>query len=117
MGKRQHFDFYGYNSPWDGRYFYDGVEYFLGEDFRSVKRYKEYKNVGFNILLLQHRNSYNGEDFETSACKKCMDTAYKAGIFKVIVSDNRLKDLCEEKELVGINGRFKRGIIKQNKAD
>lgn len=107
MGKRQHFDFYGYNSPWDGRYFYDGVEYFLGEDFRSVKRYKEYKNVGFNILLLQHRNSYNGEDFETSACKKCMDTAYKAGIFKVIVSDNRLKDLCEEKELVGINGRFK----------
>ncbi len=104
---RKHFDFYGYNSPFDGKYFIDGTTYFLGEDFRSVKRYKEYKDVGFNILLLQHTNSYSGEDFETSACKVCMDNAYKAGIDRVIVSDTRLKDLCAEKELVGENGRFK----------
>ncbi len=104
---REHFDFYGYNSPTSGLYYVDDEVYTLGEDYRNVKRYKEYKNVGFNILLLQHENSYSGEDFKTSACKKCMDNGYKAGIDKVIVSDTRLKKLCEEGELIGENGRFK----------
>ena len=104
---RKHFDFYGYNSPTSGRYFVDDEVYSLGEDYRTVKRYKEYKNVGFNILLLQHENSYNGEDFEDSACKKCMDAGYKAGLDRIIVSDSRLKKLCEEKILVGEGGRFK----------
>ncbi len=103
---RTQFDFYGYNSPTDGKYYVDGVEYFYGEDFRNVKRYKEYKDVGFNILLLQHCNAYNGEEFETSACNKCMTEAVKAGIDKIIVSDTRLKDLAEEKILVGEGGRF-----------
>jgi hypothetical protein len=99
-------DFYGYNSPYDGKYRIDDEVYTLGEDYRSVKRYKEYINAGFTILLLQHTNSYNGEDFEKSACKKCMDTAYRAGIKKIIVSDQRLKDLCEEKLLTDGGGRF-----------
>lgn len=104
---RKHFDFYGYNGPYSGKYYMDGVEtYTVGEDFRTVKRFKEYKDVGFNISLLQHENTYNGEDFEKSACKKCMDAAYKAGIEKVIVSDGRLKELCEAEVLVGENGRF-----------
>ena len=42
---RKHFDFYGYNAPTWGRYYHDDQTYFLGEDFRSVKRYKEYKNI------------------------------------------------------------------------
>ena len=104
---REHFDFYGYTSPTAGKYYLAGVEYFYGEDFRSVKRYKEYKDVGFNILLLQHENSYSGEDFETSACNKCMTNGYAAGLDRIIVSDSRLKDLCEEKVLVGENGKFK----------
>ncbi len=103
---RKHFDFYGYNSPTDGKFHVDNEVYFLGEDFRNVKRYKEYQNVGFNILLLQHMNEYNGEEWETSACKKCMDTALKSGIDKIIVSDKRLKDLCIEPLLVGEKGKF-----------
>ena len=104
---RKHFDFYGYNGPHSGKYYMDKVEtYTLGEDYRTVKRFKEYKNVGFNISLLQHENTYNGEKWETSACKKCMDAAYKAGIEKIIVSDGRLKDLCEETLLVGAGGKF-----------
>lgn len=104
---RKHFDFYGYNGPHSGKYYMDKVEtYTLGEDYRTVKRFKEYKNVGFNISLLQHENTYNGEKWEGSACKKCMDAAYKAGIEKVIVSDGRLKALCEEKLLVGEGGKF-----------
>lgn len=104
---RTEFNFYGYCSPTNGKYYIDGNEYSMGEDFRNVKRYKEYKNVGFTILLLQAENSYNGEDFETSACNLCMTEAVKAGIDKIIVSDQRLKDLCAEKELVGESGRFK----------
>ena len=103
---REHFSFYGYNPPTDGRYEIGGVKYFIGEDFRSVKRYKEYKNVGFDILLLQHACSFSGEDFETSVCKICMDRAYAAGIEKVIVDDTRLKKLCVENRLVGENGKF-----------
>ncbi len=103
---RKHFDFYGYNSPTDGKFYVDNEMYFLGEDYRNVKRYKEYQNVGFNILLLQHMNEYNGEEWETSACKKCLDTALKSNIQKVIVSDKRLKDLCIEPLLVGEKGKF-----------
>ena len=104
---REHFDFYGYNGPTDGKYYADDEVYTYGEDYRTVKRFKEYKDVGFNISLLQHHNAYVGEKWETSACKKCMDVAYKAGIDKVIVSDERLKDLCKEELLVGENGKFK----------
>lgn len=105
--KREKLDFYGYNSPTSGRYYVDDEVYSLGEDYRTVKRYKEYKNTGFNILLLQHENSYKGEDFNHSACKKCMDAGYKAGLDKIIVSDSRLKDLCCEKKLIGENCLFK----------
>ena len=104
---REHFDFYGYNGPHSGKYYMDKVEtYTMGTDYRTVGRFKEYKNVGFNISLLQHENTYNGEKWEGSACKKCMDAAYKAGIDKIIVSDGRLKALCEEKKLVGEGGKF-----------
>ena len=104
---RKKYDFYAYNTPTSGKYFANGAEYFCGEDFRSAKRYKEYKNCGFNVLLLQHENSYSGEDFESSECNKCMTEAYKAGVKKIIVSDSRIKDLCIEENLVGDNGRFK----------
>jgi hypothetical protein len=103
---RKHLDFYGYNSPSAGKYYIDDTEYFGGEDFRNVKRYKEYKNVGFNILLLQHENSYSGEPYQTSVLKMCLEKAMKAGIDKVIVSDTRLKDLCIEEKLFGENGKF-----------
>ena len=56
---REHFDFYGYNAPTWGRYYHDGQTYFLGEDFRSVKRYKEYKNIGFNMCLLHWGDKKN----------------------------------------------------------
>ncbi|MBE7061511.1 MAG: hypothetical protein E7382_03105 [Clostridiales bacterium] len=105
--KREHFDFYGYNAPTWGGYYHDGVTYFLGEDFRSVKRYKEYKDIGFNMCLLQHDNGYNGEKWETCSTKKCMDVCQKVGLDRVIVEDKRLKELCKEPLLVGEGGKFK----------
>ncbi len=104
---RKNFDFYGYCSPTSGKFRVGDDEYFYGEDYRNKERYKEYKDVGFTILLLQHENSYSGEEFSTSACYKCMTEAVKAGIDKIIVSDTRLKELCLEVNLVGDNGKFK----------
>ncbi|MBQ3047173.1 MAG: hypothetical protein IJD54_03905 [Clostridia bacterium] len=104
---REHFDFYGYNAPTWGRYYHDGQTYFLGEDYRSVKRYKEYKAIGFNMCLLQHENGYDGEEWKTCSTKKCLDVCQKAGIDRVIVEDRRLKRLCKEIPVVGENGKFK----------
>ncbi len=102
------FEFFGYNATTDGRYSVGGVEYFYGEDFRNVKRYKEYKDCGMTMLLLQGKNSYQGQcEFKDSDCYKCMSNAYKAGIDRVIVSDQRLKDICVIENLVGDNGKFK----------
>lgn len=104
---RKEFDFYGYNSPTSGKFKIGQDEYFYGEDFRNVKRYKEYKDVGFTMLLLQHENSYSGEDFETSACNLCMTEGFKAGLDKIIVSDTRIKELCKQVPLTGENSQFK----------
>ena len=103
---RKQFDFYGYNSPTNGKFYVNDCLYTYGEDYRNAKRYKEYKDLGLNILLLQHENSYNGEPFENSDCKLCMDEALKANLNKVIVSDTRIKDLCVVDNLVGDNSRF-----------
>ncbi len=104
---RENFDFYGYCSPTSGKFRVGDDEYFYGEDYRNEKRYKEYKDVGFTMLLLQHENSYAGEEFASSACYKCMTEAAKAGIDKIIVSDTRLKELCLEMNLLGETGKFK----------
>ena len=104
---RKHFEFFAYNSPTDGIFTINGVDYFLGEDFRNVKRYKEYKNAGFTVLMLQHCNGYSGEYWETSACNKCMTEAAKAGIDKVIVWDKRISELCSEEDgLIGEGKMF-----------
>ena len=104
---KSNFEFYGYNTPTSGKYYIDGNEYNVGEDFRTVKRFKEYKNTGFTILLLQHENSYSGEEFKGSACETCMINAFKAGIDKIIVSDTRIKALCVEENLLGSECKFK----------
>ena len=105
---RKQFDFNAYGSPEDGKYFIDGFEYFGGEDFRSAKRYKEYQNVGFTLLCVEKRNTYMGEDWETSSAKKCMDEAYKAGCKRILLADKRINSLIEAKPpLVGAEGKFK----------
>ena len=104
---RTQFDFNAYGSPEDGKYFVDGFEYFIGEDFRSVKRYKEYKNVGFTLLCIEKRNTYCGEEWESSSAKKCMDAAYEAGCDKILLADKRINDLIGSKKcLIGQDGHF-----------
>ncbi len=91
------FDLYGYSPPTDGTYTVDGELKTTGEDYRTVERYKEYQECGFNILLMQFGGVYNGEDWATCDAKMVMDRAYAAGLKKAIIVDKRIYDLCKIK--------------------
>ena len=84
---------YAYHSPTDGYWFVGEETFYAGQDFRTQERYEEYKDCGFNTLMLQGNDAYNGSDFETSQLKKNMDNAYAAGVEKVIVFDTRINYL------------------------
>lgn len=85
------FSFFAYNPPTSGTYTINGYSYKSGEDFRSVKRCREYKNVGFDIMQMRYEYYYTGEcAWEDSPTKYMWDKAYEAGIRKIIVSDRRL---------------------------
>ena len=103
--KALQFGLYGYSPPTDGTYRVDGEIKTTGEDYRTVERYREYKEVGFNILLMQHTSRYSGEEWETSDAKMVMDRAQEAGLTKAIVNDKRIWDLCREED--GILGEGK----------
>ena len=98
---------YGYTGPTDGTWFRDEEQYNTGEDYRTVARYREYKEAGYNTLLLQGNDPYRGEPFETSKLKEIMDMSQEAGIERVIVFDTRIESLsCSEKPIVGEGCQF-----------
>ena len=95
---------YAYHSPTNGEW-YVGEEHFsAGQDFRTQERYEEYRDCGFNTLMLQGNDPYSGGDFETSQVKKNMDNAYAAGVEKVIVFDTRINYLSSLKQVFIGNG-------------
>lgn len=105
-GKQKEFYLYGYAPP--------GCEtgdYVVGQDvknsFRTVERYKEYKAVGFNMVMSGCIATYYGEDWESSMCKKMMDIVYEAGIDKYIVGDQAFYELsCEKDGIIGEGKKF-----------
>lgn len=98
------FNIYGYSIP--------GCEtgdYVVGQNvegsMRTVERFQEYKNVGFNMVMSGTTGTYYGEEWETSMCKHMMDTVYAAGIDKYIVGDQGFYELSKTKD--GIIGEGK----------
>lgn len=87
------FDAYGYSGPNPGYWTLDDERIDLGEDFRTVERFKEYKEAGFNIYLPGHDVSINSGDQEKWAQESVyVDRAYEAGL-KTILNDQRLQSL------------------------
>lgn len=105
--KRKKFDFYAYHGPTSGKFTINGYEYTYGEDFRSVERYREYKSVGFDMLLLRYENAYDGEEWETSATKLSADKAYAAGIRKMLVTDLRIDRFINRGNLLGDGEQYR----------
>ena len=103
------YDFYGYSASSDGTWYIDNVKYTAGEDFRTVERLKEYKDVGMTIYFPQMTAAYYGQDYETSETKKALDMALEAGLKKVIVLDTRILELSKpaEENAVGLIGEGK----------
>ncbi len=100
------FNLYGYSPPTDGKYTIDGVEYTTGEDYRTVERYIEYQECGFNVFLMQFTGRYCGEEWEGCDAKLCMDRGYEAGLKKAIIVDKRIYEMCKDK--YGVVGEGKR---------
>ncbi len=100
MGK-EHL-FYCYNCPTSGYYTVNGYKYFYGKDFRVAKKYKEYRDCGFNVVQARGENSYKGEGFEGSNCQRVFREARKGGCDKILVTDGRFDTwIRKEKNLVG----------------
>ena len=97
---------FAYTPPTNGKWYENGLEYDIGEDFRTVERYREYKEAGLNVLMLQSEDGYDySKPFEESDLKIRMDDAKEAGLDKVIVCDNRLYNLCNaDQPVVGKDG-------------
>lgn len=100
---------YSYGPPPSGRMVFEGKELFIKDrDFRTVERYREYMDCGFNILLGQFSGIYFNEPWETCGAKKVLDVAHEAGLDKVIIVDRVLMLMSfEDGGLIGEDKQFK----------
>ena len=92
LQEKKDIEMYAYDCPDIGKWKIDDVEFDCGEDFRTVERYKEYKDAGFTILFSAFTAKYIGQEWETSELKMVMDRAYEAGLKKVIILDDRIME-------------------------
>ncbi len=90
--------FFAYYPPSSGVYTVNGFDYQYSEDFRSVKRCREYKNCGFDMIQLRYGHAYDGEEWETSNTNYMWNMAYQAGIKKILVTDLRIERLIRPKK-------------------
>ncbi len=99
---------FAYASPTDGKYTENGVSKDTGEDYRTVERYREYKEAGMDTLLLQANDPYRGtEVWSTCQTKKNLDNAEAAGLKRAIVFDNRIYKLSQStSSLIGEDAEF-----------
>lgn len=98
---------YSYAAPNKGFYTKDGTIYQIKDEngnpvtFQTKEMYQQYKDAGFDYLLIDANDPYNGEDWETSGVKKLCDLADSVGL-KTILFDQRIYKLsASETPLVG----------------
>lgn len=97
---------YAYISPTNGYYTNAAGQQVFTGDHRSIETYQEYKDCGFDTLMLLGNDAYWGEDFETSQLKKNMDMCQEVGL-KCIVFDHRIHDYSATKDtLIGEGKQF-----------
>ena len=92
-GKR--LDMFAYVAPTDGKLTLADGSVVQNADFRTEERYREYKECGFDTLLLLGNDPYTGiGNFESSSLKRNLDLCEKVGL-KCIVFDSRIQKLSE----------------------
>ena len=99
---------FAYVGPTNGRYTLINGTPMEVEDFRTQERYQEYKDCGFDTLLLLGNDGYNGVGaYDRSDLKMNLDLCESVGL-NCIVFDTRLHDLSvRTKSLIGTgSGQF-----------
>ena len=106
--KHNRLNMYAHVGPTNGNYVDEnGVSHYTGEDYRTPERFREYKALGLDTLLLLGNDPYNSEEFSSSQLKKNLDMALDAGL-KVIVFDQRIHDLSSN---VTDKGKQRRTLV------
>ena len=91
---------YAFISPTNGEITVDGEKLKIA-DHRTLSRYQEYKDCGFDVMLLLPNDRYEGEEFMSSDLKMNLDLCHTVGL-KTVVCDGRLHDMTMKKEsLIG----------------
>lgn len=112
------FDFYGYSGPSNGTWKVNGETQTAGQDFRTVERFKEYKDAGMTIWLPQSsaritrnfggsakpgyvnpkdesdvwdEDVWTERETEWQSIKTYWDNAYEAGLEKIIITDVQIQ--------------------------
>ena len=87
-------ELYAYGCPPEFKLEADGIVSPVIQDFRTVERYQEYLQCGFNVLYPQDEGIYNiDETWEESKAKFVFDTASKAGVKKILLFDKYIRRL------------------------
>lgn len=100
-------DLLGYVNPTNGDYEFDRIPMNTGTDYRTVERFKEYKDAGLNIAFSRYDSalpvSVTKDTWEESDTKLFCDKAYEAGLDKILISDEYLTGLVlwDEGKLIG----------------
>ena len=101
---KKQFDFYAYSGPNAGAWRVDGETFSVGQDFRTVERFKEYKDAGMTIYFPQTSARIDKEtpNKDWESVKLIWDKAYQAGLNKIIAWDSRIMALSQKTEsLIG----------------
>lgn len=98
---------YAYIGPTNGSYRTSTGQQLYSGEHRNLQTYQEYKDCGFDTLLLLGNDGYSGQAYDKSDLKMNLDLCEKVGL-KVIVFDTRIHDLSSSTEsLIGEGAKFK----------
>ncbi len=87
----------GYVNPTNGDYTFDNIPMNDGVDFRTVERFKEYKDAGLNVAFARYDSALPADvtkdTWKDSDTKVLCDKAYEAGLDKILITDLYINDL------------------------
>ena len=87
----------GYVNPTNGDYTFDKIPMNDGVDYRTVERFKEYKDAGMDLAFSRYDSALpvevTKETWAQSDTKIFCDAAYGAGLDKILISDEYFTQL------------------------
>ncbi|MCQ2742457.1 MAG: hypothetical protein MJ239_04070 [Bacilli bacterium] len=100
--RERQFMTFGYSSTNDGTYTENGVKINTGVDHRTAANFKDYKDAGLNVMMIQQNYGWWDGDFKNSDLSWMMDLCIEAEIDRCIISDMRIYELSmKETPIVG----------------